>query len=111
MGIRSRNGEKKSKEELKNKLHHAQKEFTRAKALRELANGADFNDEKFTHHRNHHVRYRAWMMAGGMVPETEQERKALAGLLSRGRTPAGVLAIEQRLRLNKPADETRVKAA
>lgn len=85
------------KKKFRLKLHDAQKEFTRAKAMRELANGADFNDAKYTKHRNYHIRQRAWELAGSMVPETEAERIALCELLSKGRAEGGVLAVKARL--------------
>lgn len=111
MGIRNRNSEKKTREDNKQKLHNARKEFTRAKAEHALRNGADPTEERFTEHRNYHVRLLAWRMAGAVIPETENERKALAERLSRGRTLQGKMYTESLLGLNKEGVEEQVKAA
>ena len=103
MGNRSRNGSHKGKEERKNKLQLALKEFTRTKALRELNNGADPNDRKFVQHRNYHVRMRAWVLAGSVVPANPTDRQALQESLSKGRTAAGKLAVDKLFETNAEA--------
>jgi len=109
MGNRGRLGSRGSRADAAMKINSARKEFTRAKALRALSAGADFNDMKFTNHRNYHIRQRVWEMAGAMVPETIAERETLCDLLSRGRTLAGRELIKDRLGLN--ADNVVEEAA
>lgn len=96
---------KREKQAQRQKLHEARKSHTRAKALRELNNGADFNDKKYTNHPNYHVRMRAWVLGGRVVPETTEERKQLCDSLSKGRTAAGVLATEVMLGLGEAVAE------
>lgn len=91
--------------EKKNKLQLAKKEFTRAKAMRELANGADHTEARFTSHKNHHVRYYAWQLAGAAVPESEAARKDLLDALTKGRTVSGKLSMAIRFGLTEQHEE------
>jgi hypothetical protein len=78
----------------KQKLTEALKEFTRAKALFELNNGANPKDSKFTTHRNYHVRMRAFHLSGGTVPENKGEAKSLFDTLVKGRSDYGKAKLE-----------------
>lgn len=100
MGNRKRIGTHAGRAEAASKIKSARKEFTRSKALHAMAHGADFNDKKFTTHRNYHVRERAWRLAGAMIPETMAERKALCDSLTRGRSLAGTEMMKDRFGLN-----------
>lgn len=101
MGNRGRSASVKNREEKKLKLHNALKEHTRAKALLELKSGADFNDRKYTQHRNYHVRELAWKLAGEMVPEDKAGREQLLDTLTKGCTLGKVEQFKDRFGLNE----------
>lgn len=101
MGVRNRNGEKKIKSDKKKKLAEALREFTRAEAERELANGADPKDSRFTSHANYHVRMKAWAKQGFPIPETEKDRVQFLDDMTRGASLSRRAAMEDRLGFNK----------
>lgn len=62
MGQRGRNGEKKMHQTKKEKMHQAEKKFTRAKAEQLIANTTDpdvLNSNDIVKHENKHVKEKA----------------------------------------------------
>ncbi len=84
----------------KQKLNEALKEHTRAKALYELNNGANPNDEQYVKHRNYHVRMRAFHLRGAVIPTDEGEKKNLFDVLVKGRSDEGKMKLEQMFGFN-----------
>lgn len=83
MGQRRRNGQNKLKVKRHYDVLKANKKFTRKKAEKLLANGADPAEMveregkmvgRFTDHPNPHVRRRAWQLMGRPLPEGLDEQ-------------------------------------
>jgi hypothetical protein len=91
MGVRNRNGQRKVHQTLVQKIHIANRAFTRAKAERALAQGMDpTTTEKddsgkerpiFLEHANYHVRAKAFRKMGSPYPENAAECAKLCASL------------------------------
>jgi hypothetical protein len=89
------------------KLAEARKEFTRSRAERALRNGADPTESRFTNHANYHVRYKAWVAAGAVVPETKQAQTSLFEVLTKGCSLGYSETIKRRLGLLEENGEAK----
>lgn len=113
MGTRKRGGESVKYKKLQSTIKENNRRFSRAKAERQLRNGADPNttvkDAKgqehkiFVEHTNYHVRRLAFMKMGMPLPEDEQVR---ADLLKSLHIKEATFAQEKEAELTAALDAT-----
>lgn len=107
MGVRKRNGQRNIHKLKIKEINAARRSFTRADAEKLLARGVDPSEERFTSHKNYHVRVKSWVSRGRPLPEgAEAQDTFLAALMGKDLTKVpkeqvGVLMARFRLALLK----------
>lgn len=81
MGVRKRNGERNIHKLKLKEINAARRSFTRMDAEKLIAGGADPSEERFTSHKNYHVRSKAFRKMGSPFPEDATERAKLCASL------------------------------
>lgn len=81
MGVRKRNGQRNIHKLKIKEINAARRSFTRADAEKLLARGVDPSEERFTSHKNYHVRVKAFRKMGSPFPENATERTKLCASL------------------------------